>query len=75
MMPLPFLPVVDAVLLPEHPLAAVANGAAVRIDLLIGTNRDELTLFGLGNPTLMAFDEDGVTRWVGNAVPICRRQR
>ena len=69
MIPLPFLPVVDGVLLPDHPLAAVANGAAAGIDLLIGTNRDELTLFGLGNPALMALDEDGVTRWVANAVP------
>ena len=55
--------------LPDHPLAAVANGAAAGIDLLIGTNRDELTLFGLGNPALMALDEDGVQRWVANAVP------
>jgi para-nitrobenzyl esterase len=69
MIPLPFLPVVDGVLLPDHPLAAVANGAADGIDLLIGTNRDELTLFGLGNPALMALDADGVTRWVENAVP------
>jgi para-nitrobenzyl esterase len=69
MIPLPFLPVVDGVLLPEHPLAAVANGAAAGVDLLIGTNRDELTLFGLGNPALMALDADGVTRWVANAVP------
>jgi para-nitrobenzyl esterase len=69
MIPLPFLPVVDGVLLPDHPLAAVANGAAAGIDLLIGTNRDELTLFGLGNPALMALDAEGVTRWVGNAVP------
>jgi para-nitrobenzyl esterase len=69
MMPLPFLPVVDGVLLPEHPLTAVADGAASGIDLLIGTNRDELTLFGLGNPALMALDEEGVERWVDNAVP------
>jgi len=69
MLPLPFLPVVDGVLLPEHPLAAVANGAAAGVDLVIGTNKDELTLFGLGNPALMALDEDGVTRWVGNAAP------
>jgi para-nitrobenzyl esterase len=69
MIPLPFLPVVDGVLLPQHPLEAVADGAASGIDLLIGTNRDELTLFGLGNPALMALDADGVTRWVGNAVP------
>jgi para-nitrobenzyl esterase len=69
MIPLPFLPVVDGALLPEHPLAAVANGAAAGIDLLIGTNRDELTLFGLGNPALLALDEAGVARWVENAVP------
>ncbi len=69
MIPLPYLPVVDGVLLPEHPLAAVANGSAEGIDLLIGTNRDELTLFGLGNPALLALDEDGVQRWVANAIP------
>jgi len=69
MIPLPFLPVVDGVLLPDDPLAAVANGASAGIDLLIGTNRDELTLFGLGNPALMALDEEGVQRWVANAVP------
>src|SRR5580698_256087 len=69
MIPLPFLPIVDGVLLPDHPLAAVATGAAAGIDVLIGTNRDELTLFGLGNPALMALDVDGVTRWVANAVP------
>jgi para-nitrobenzyl esterase len=69
MIPLPFLPVVDGVFLPEHPLAAVANGASAGIDLLIGTNRDELTLFGLGNPALVAMDEDGLRRWVASAVP------
>lgn len=69
MIPLPFLPVVDGAFLPGHPLAAVANGSADGIDLVIGTNRDELTLFGLGNPVLMALDEDGMRRWVANAVP------
>jgi para-nitrobenzyl esterase len=69
MIPLPFLPVVDGVFLPDHPLAAVATGAATGIDLLIGTNRDELTLFGLGNPAFMALDDDGVARWVTNSVP------
>ncbi len=69
MIPLPFLPVVDGVFLPEHPLVAVANGGSAGVDLLIGTNRDELTLFGLGNPALMALDEDGTRHWVANAVP------
>jgi para-nitrobenzyl esterase len=69
MVPLPFLPVVDGVFLPEHPLVSVANGSAGGINLLIGTNRDELTLFGLGNPALMALDEDGMYRWIANAAP------
>jgi para-nitrobenzyl esterase len=69
MIPLPFLPVVDGAFLPDDPLAAVANGASRGVDLLIGTNRDELRLFGLGNPALMALDEEGVHRWVANALP------
>ena len=69
MIPLPFLPVVDGAFLPDHPLAAMAHGTADGVDLLLGTNRDELTLFGLGNPSLMAMDDEGLTRWVANAVP------
>jgi para-nitrobenzyl esterase len=69
MIPLPYLPVVDGVLLPRDPLRAVAEGGADGIDLLIGTNRDELTLFGLGNPAFMALDAEGMQRWVANAVP------
>jgi para-nitrobenzyl esterase len=68
-LPLPFLPVVDGRFLPRHPLRAVEAGASAGIDLLIGTNRDELTLFGLGNPALLALDDAGVLRWVENAAP------
>jgi para-nitrobenzyl esterase len=69
MLPLPFLPTVDGVFLPRHPLAAVADGASSGIDLLIGTNRDEMTLFGLGNPALQNMDEEGLARWTANALP------
>ena len=69
MLPLPFLPTVDGVFLPRHPLTAVADGAASGVDLLIGTNRDEMTLFGLGNPALSDMDEAGVERWTSNALP------
>jgi para-nitrobenzyl esterase len=68
-LPLPFLPVVDGAFLPTHPLTAVVEGSAAGVDLLIGSNRDEMTLFGLGNPALMALDEAGVHRWVANAAP------
>ena len=67
--PLPFLPVIDGVFLPEHPLTAVANGAADHVDLMIGTNRDELTLFGIGDPEIMALDDEGMIRWVALALP------
>jgi para-nitrobenzyl esterase len=69
LLPLPFLPTVDGNFLPTDPLEAVAAGASSGIDLVIGTNRDELTLFGLGNPALFAMDEKGLERWVANSVP------
>jgi para-nitrobenzyl esterase len=69
LIPLPFLPVIDGVFLPQHPLVAVGQGAAAGLDLLIGTNRDELALFGLGRPELTGLDEAGVVRWVDNAMP------
>jgi para-nitrobenzyl esterase len=68
-LPLPFLPVVDGVFLPHHPLTAVEHGAAAGVDLLIGTNRDELALFGLGRPEMSVLDEAALFRWAANAAP------
>jgi para-nitrobenzyl esterase len=42
-----FAPVVDAELLPEAPLAAIARGAARAVELIIGTTADEMLLFTL----------------------------
>jgi para-nitrobenzyl esterase len=42
---LPFGPVRDGATLPHSPLAAVRQGAAAAIPVLIGTNRDEIKLF------------------------------
>jgi para-nitrobenzyl esterase len=67
--PMPFLPTVDGAFLPTHPLDAVEHGAASSVDLLIGTNRDELALFGLGRPELTGLDLAGVERWAANGVP------
>jgi para-nitrobenzyl esterase len=38
-------PVTGTAVLPEDPLAAMAAGRAARVPVLIGTNRDEFTLF------------------------------
>ena len=61
-LPLVFLPVVDGAFLPRHPFDAVTAGQAAGIDLLIGTNRDEVAFYAVGNPDLLALDHEGVTR-------------
>jgi para-nitrobenzyl esterase len=42
-----FAPVVDGEVLPSAPLAALAQGAAREIDLIVGTTADEMRLFTL----------------------------
>jgi len=68
-LPLPFLPVVDGAYVPRDPLEAVADGEAASVPLLIGTTRDELTLFALGDPRLANIDDEGLHRWMGRAAP------
>ena len=46
---LPTAPVVDGDLIPELPFDALRHGAADGIELLIGTTKDEGTLFAMGN--------------------------
>ena len=74
LVPLPFLPVVDGVFLPDAPLGRGGEGAAAGVDLMIGTNRDELTLFGLGNPALLAMDEQGLSAGWPTRCPTSRRR-
>ena len=73
MIPLPFLPVVDGVFLPDDPLVAVAHGSSAGIDLLIGTNRDELTLFGLGTPRSWPWTRKGSGAGSPTRCPTCPR--
>lgn len=68
-LPLPFLPVVDGVVLPRPPLDAVAAGHAADVPVLIGTNRDELSFFAVGNPEWASMDEDRLIRWVQRSAP------
>lgn len=44
---LPFRPIADGDFLPVDPLVAIADGSAAGIDLMIGTNADEWTLFSM----------------------------
>jgi para-nitrobenzyl esterase len=48
---LAFQPVVDGVTLPHLPIQAIADGSANGVSLLVGTNRDEMRLFTMMDPT------------------------
>lgn len=66
---MPFAPVVDGVVLPRAPLAAIADGSAAGVELLTGTNTDEMTLFHLADPGYGAIDEAEVRRRVREWLP------
>jgi len=59
---LSFQPVVDGAAIPRDPLAAVGEGAARDVALLVGTNRDEWNLFALPDAKLADLDEAGLQR-------------
>lgn len=56
----PFYPVVDGHELPGVPIEAIAAGASADVPVLIGTNADELTLFGIGGD----LSEEKLVRYV-----------
>lgn len=68
-LPLPVLPTVDGRVLPVEPRAAVAAGAAAGLEMLIGTNRDEVTFFSLGDDDAARMDEEGLLRRVRHMAP------
>lgn len=68
-LPLPFLPVVDGAVLPRAPEDAAAAGLLAPVPLLVGTNRDELTFFAMGDRRLWEIDDDGLLYWMSRAAP------
>ena len=55
-----FAPVIDGDVLPRHPFDPDASPLAADIPLLIGTNKDETTLFMFGDPRFGAMTEADV---------------
>jgi para-nitrobenzyl esterase len=53
-------PVVDGQVLPHHPFDPVAPSISANIPLIIGTNKDEATLFLLADTELSTLDETGL---------------
>lgn len=70
-LPLPLLPAVDGRTLPATPLDAIRDGAAEGVDVLVGTNRDEVAFFGLADPAMATLDDDGLRRRLVHSAPAC----
>jgi len=66
---LPWQPSVDGDLIPEQPLAAIANGHARRVPVLVGSNRDEWKLFMLADRSARSLTEDSLRRRLARALP------
>jgi para-nitrobenzyl esterase len=66
---LPFQPVIDGDVIPLHPLAAIRDGAARGIPLLIGTNLDEARLFAPLDPEASTLDEAELLARCREAIP------
>ena len=66
---LPFQPVIDGDLIPRHPLAAIRDGEARGIPLLIGTNLDEARLFAPLDPEATTLDEAELLARCREAIP------
>ena len=61
---LAFAPALDSDTLPRHPLAALRDGAARDVALLVGANRDETKLFRMGMAASSELDEAGLAKRV-----------
>lgn len=61
-------PVVDSQVLPQHPFDPVASALSANVPMVIGTNKDEATLFLLNDAALNTLDEAGLRARIGALV-------
>jgi para-nitrobenzyl esterase len=57
-----YTPVIDGTVLPRDPFEPDASPLNADVPMLIGTNKDESTLFMLGHPRFGSFDADDLAR-------------
>ena len=66
---LPFAPVHDGTVLPAPPLDAIRSGSSAGVEILCGTNADEMTLFTLMDPTVASLDDETITGHLADRYP------
>lgn len=57
---MPWAPVVDGTIVPQHPLSAIAAGVAGEIPLLVGSTADEWRLFTIAMPQHRSMERDAL---------------
>lgn len=72
---IPFGPTWGTEALPLDPLSAAASGLTARVPLIIGTNRDEATLFELTDPPILPITETLFQRMLDLTTPPKTQQR
>jgi len=65
----PYSPVADGELIPARPFAAIADGSARGIPLIVGTNLDEMKLYRFLDPSLDRLDEAALVQRCGLLFP------
>jgi para-nitrobenzyl esterase len=66
---LPFAPTVDGTILPQHPFDAIRGGLARDVPVIVGTNRDEIKLFALADPTARGLDDAALLERLERLIP------
>ena len=61
-----FCPVADGIVLPKPAIEAIAEGSAAGVDVLIGTNLDEMKLFTMFDPAQQNVNMSQLTRTFGD---------
>jgi para-nitrobenzyl esterase len=64
-----FLPVIGDDVLPEHPLRAVAAGSAADVDVVVGSNSEEMNLYYVPTGVVDVVNDAQVRAMIGAVHP------
>jgi len=65
---LPFVPVVDGGVIVEDSQTAIAGGASADVPMVIGTNREEMRFFAIGDRAAFGMDEERLARRLARTI-------